>query len=110
MTEIPLHPAVIAEMARGREFLDQLSTARRNIERLTVTTACPDGDNQIAARARADDTAPGMVIDAAFTEDLFDRYPGDTLRELLLAMCEEGFGEVSAKVSAEVAAILDEQR
>lgn len=104
MTEIPLHPAVIAEMARGREFLEQLSTARRNIERLTVTTACPDGDNQIVFGG------DGMVIDAAFTEDLFDRYPGDTLRDLLLAMCEEGFGEVSAKVSAEVAAILDEQR
>lgn len=104
MTEIPLHPAVIAEMARGREFLDQLGTARRNIERLTVTTACPDGDNQIVFGG------DGMVIDAAFTEDLFDRYPGDTLRDLLLAMCEEGFGEVSAKVSAEVAAILDEQR
>lgn len=104
MTEIPLHPAVIAEMARGREFLEQLGTARRNIERLTVTTACPDGDNQIVFGG------DGMVIDAAFTEDLVDRYPGDTLRELLLAMCEEGFGEVSAKVSAEVAAILDEQR
>lgn len=104
MTDIPLHPVVVAEMARGREFLDQLSSARRNVERLTVTVACPDGDNQIVFGG------DGMVIDAAFTEDLFDRYRGDTLRELLLAMCEEGFGEVSAKVSAEVAAILDEQR
>lgn len=101
MSEIPLHPAVVAEMARGREFLEQISTARRNIERLQVTVACPDGDNQIVFGG------DGMVIDAAFAEDLFDRYPGNELRELLLAMSEEGFGEVSLKVSAEVAAIVD---
>ncbi|MBS4730600.1 YbaB/EbfC family nucleoid-associated protein [Mycobacterium sp. SM1] len=99
--DIPLHPAVVAEMARGREFLEQIRAARRNIEQLRVEVTCPDGDNVIVF------AGDGMVIDATFAEDLFDRYPGDKLSELLLAMSEEGFAQVSEKVSEQVAAILE---
>ncbi|ORX14144.1 YbaB/EbfC family nucleoid-associated protein [Mycobacterium xenopi] len=102
--DIPLHPAVVAEMARGREFLEQIRAARHNIERLRVSVECPDGDNVIVF------AGDGMVTDATFAEDLFDRYPSDRqLSELLLAMAEEGFSEVSGKVSAEVAAVLEQR-
>ena len=36
-----------------------------------------------------------------------DRYPEDKLSELLLAMSEEGFAQVSTKVTAEVAGVLE---
>jgi DNA-binding protein YbaB len=101
--DIPLHPAVVAEMARGREFLEQIRTARHNIEHLRVTVPCPDGDNEIVFGG------DGMVVDATFAEDLFDRYPGDKLGELLLAMSEEGFSQVSEKVTAEVAAVVEQR-
>jgi len=101
--EIPLHPAVTAEMARGREFLEQIRSARRNLEQLRVTVSCPDGDNKIVF------DGDGMVVDATFTEDLFDRYPGSKLSDLLLAMSEEGFSQVSEKVTAEVAAVLEQR-
>lgn len=99
--DIPLHPVVVAEMARGREFLDQIRSARRNIKNLRVAIACPDGDNEIIFGG------DGMVTDATFAEGLFDRYPGETLRELLLAMSEEGFAQITQKVTAEVAAIME---
>jgi hypothetical protein len=98
--DIPLHPAVVAEIARGREFLDHIRSARRNIEQLRVTVPCPDGDNQIIFGG------DGMVVDATFAQDLFTRYPGDKLRELLLAMSEEGYSEVSQKVAAAVNTIV----
>jgi len=101
--DIPLHPAVAAEIARGREFLDQIRSARHNIKHLRVTVACPDGDNEIVFGGA------GMVIDATFAEDLFDRYPGDKLSELLLAMSEEGFSQVCEKVTAEVAAVVKQR-
>ena len=101
--DIPLHPAVVAEMARGREFLEALRSARHNIEHLRVTVASPDGDNEIVF------SGDGMVVDATFAEDLFDRYPGDKLRELLLAMSEEGFSQVCGKVTAEVAAVVQQR-
>lgn len=101
--DIPLHPAVAAEMARGRAFLEQIRSARRNLEKLRVTVSCPDGDNKLVF------DGDGMVVEASFTEDLFDRYPGDKLSELLLAMSEEGFSQVSHEVSAQVAAVVEQR-
>ena len=50
--DIPLHPKVVTEIARGRDFLDRIRSARRNIAGLSVTVPCPDGDNEIG-RTRA---------------------------------------------------------
>lgn len=99
--DIPLHPRVATEIARGRDFLDRIRSARRAITGLKVTVACPDGDNEIVF------AGDGMVADATFVEDVFDRYPGDKLSELLLAMSEEGYAQVSTKVTAEVASVLE---
>jgi hypothetical protein len=99
----PVHPQVSTEIARGRELLDRVRSARRNIESLQVTVPCPDGDNEIVF------AGDGMVVDATFVDEVFDRYPGDTLSELLLAMSAEGYAAVSRKVTAEVAAILEQQ-
>jgi hypothetical protein len=103
--DIPLHPAVVNEMACGREFLDRVRAARRGIANTKVVVFSPDGNSQIMFGG------DGMVVDAAFTDDVFDRYPGDKLGDLLTAMCEEGFGGVSQRVSAAVAEALGpEQR
>ena len=98
--DIPLHPMVVTELARGREFLDRIRSARRNIAGLRVTVPCPDGDNEIVFGG------DGMVVDATFAEDIFGRYPAGKLSELLLAMSAEGFAQVSSKVTAEVAGVL----
>ena len=100
--DIPLHPKVETEIARGREFLDRIRSARRTIAGLRVTVPCPDGDNEIVFGG------DGMVVDATFAEDVFGRYPADKLSELLLAMSEEGFAQVSTKVTAEVAGVLEQ--
>ena len=99
--DIPLHPKVETEIARGREFLDRIRSARRTIAGLRVTVPCPDGDNEIVFGG------DGMVVDATFAEDVFGRYPADKLSELLLAMSAEGFAQVSSKVTAEVAGVLE---
>uniref|UniRef100_A0A5Q5BTC3 YbaB/EbfC family DNA-binding protein n=2 Tax=unclassified Mycobacterium TaxID=2642494 RepID=A0A5Q5BTC3_MYCSS len=99
--DIPLHPRVATEITRGRDFLDRIRSARRAITGLKVTVACPDGDNEIVF------AGDGMVADATFAEDVFDRYRGDKLSELLLAMSEEGYAQVSTKVTAEVASVLE---
>ncbi len=101
--DIPLHPAVTTEIVRGREFLDRIRNARRNVEGLRVTVPCPDGDNEIVFGG------DGMVVAATFTDEVFTRHPGDKLSELLLAMCEEGFDRVSKQVTAEVAGALEQQ-
>lgn len=100
--DIPLHPAVVNEMARGREFLERVRAARQGIESMCVNVSCPDGDNQIVFGG------DGMVIDAVFADDMFDRYPGDKLGDLLTAMCEEGFERVSTKVTAAVTEVLED--
>lgn len=99
---MPLHPAVVHEMARGREFLERIRQARRNIARLQKSVPCPDGDNEIVFGG------DGMVIDATFVDDIFDRYPGGELSELLLAMCETGFAQVSEQVTAEVTSVVEQ--
>lgn len=66
-----------------------------------MTVPCPDGDNTIVFGG------DGMVADASFVEDIFTRYPGDKLSELLLAMSEEGYSQVATKVSAEVSGVLE---
>lgn len=101
--DIPLHPRVSTEIARGREFLERIRSARRAITGLKVTVPCPDGDNEIVF------AGDGMVADATFVEDIFDRYPGGKLGELLLAMSEEGYAQVSTKVTAHVADVLESQ-
>ena len=101
--DIPLHPTVVTEIARGQEFLDRIRSARRTIAGLHVTVPCPDGDNEIVF------AGDGMVLDATFVDDVFDRYPGAKLAELLLAMSEEGFAQVSTKVTAEVAGVLEQR-
>lgn len=100
---MPLHPAVVNEIARGREFLDRVRQANRNISRLQKTVPCPEGDNEIVFGG------DGMVIDATFAEDIFDRHNGDELSELLLAMCEEGFAQIAQQVDAEVASALEQR-
>lgn len=102
--DIPLHPQVAGEIVRGREFLESVRAARRAQKELKVAVPCPDGDNTIVF------DGDGMVDDATFVEDIFTRYPGDKLSELLLAMAEEGYSQVSAKVSAEVSGILEQLR
>jgi len=99
--DIPLHPQVVSTMARGREFLESVRAARRSVAGLQVTVPCPDGDNAIVFGG------DGMVADASFVEDIFTRYPGDKLSELLLAMSEEGYSQVATKVSAEVSGVLE---
>ena len=101
--DIPLHPAVSTEIARGREFLERIRSARRAVQGMTVTVPCPDGDNAIMVGG------DGMIVDATFAEDIFDRYPGAKLSDLLLAMAEEGYAQVSAKVTAEVSAVLEQR-
>lgn len=102
--DIPLHPAVTTEIARGREFLENVRSARRNVEGMQVTIPCPDGDNEIVF------AGDGMVVDATFVDEVFDRYPStDQLSELLHAMAAEGYAQVSQKVTAEVAAILEQR-
>jgi hypothetical protein len=100
--DIPLHPQVAGEIERGRAFLERVRSARRNVESLRVTVPCPDGDNEIVV------AGDGMIADATFVDEIFDRYPGEQLGELLLAMSEEGFAQVSTKVTAEVAAIVEQ--
>ncbi len=99
----PVHPQVTSVIARGREFLERVRTARRNMEGLQVTVVCPDGDNDVVF------AGDGMVIDATFVDEIFDRYSGDELGELLLAMSAEGYAQVSAKVTAEVSAALEQR-
>jgi len=101
--DIPLHPAVTNEIVRGREFLERVRTARRNVAGLEVTIDCPDGDNTITF------AGDGMVTDATFVDDIFDRYPGKELSTLLLEMSAEGYAQVSSKVTAEVAAALEQR-
>lgn len=101
--DIPLHPAVVTEMARGREFLEQLRAARRKIAALRSTVPCPDGDNEVVFGG------DGMVVDATFTDDVFDRYPADKLSELLLTMSEVGYAQVCEKVTAAVSAVLEQR-
>jgi hypothetical protein len=100
--DIPLHPQVAGEIERGRAFLERVRSARRNVEGLRVTVPCPDGDNEIVV------AGDGMITDATFVDEIFDRHPGEQLGELLLAMSEEGFAQVSTKVSAAVAAIVEQ--
>lgn len=100
---MPLHPAVVNEIARGREFLDRIRQARRNIARLQKTVPCPDGDNEIVF------AGDGMVIDATFAVDIFDSHCGEELSELLLAMCEEGFAQISQQVTVEVSSVLEQR-
>lgn len=99
--DIPLHPQVVGEVARGRGFIDSVAAARRALAGMQVTVPCPDGDNTIVFGG------DGMVADATFVEDIFTRYPGDKLSELLLAMAEEGYSQVSTKVAAEVSVVLE---
>lgn len=102
--DIPLHPQVVSTIARGREFVDNIRAARRAVAGLEVPVSCPDGDNTIVF------AGDGMVADATFAEDIFTRYPADKLGELLLAMAEEGYAQVAAKVTAEVSGVLDRLR
>ncbi|MCH9731968.1 MAG: hypothetical protein K0U84_20220 [Actinomycetia bacterium] len=96
--EIPLHPAVSAEIRRGRDLLDRVRALKHELANLTVTVPCPDGDNTIVLNGE------GMIVEATFAEDLFERYPGQALGELLLVMWEEGFAQICAKVTDVVAA------
>ncbi|HUO36393.1 MAG TPA: hypothetical protein VMU34_00375 [Mycobacterium sp.] len=100
--DIPLHPAVVTEMERGRDFLDRIGAARRRIEQARIQVDCPDGDNQIVF------DGAGMVVDATFVEDIFDRYRGDELGELLTLMCETGYQRTCEHVTAAVTGVLDE--
>lgn len=101
--DIPLHPQVVRDMARGSAFLERVSAARRGIAAARATVACPDEENTIVFGG------DGMVVDASFTDDIFDRYPStDKLSELLTDMCEEGYSEVSAQVTALVAQALND--
>lgn len=98
--DIPLHPAVVAEMRRGREFLERLAAARRDIDTTRITVSCPDGDNQIVF------DGAGMVTDATFADDIFERYPRDELGELLTVLCEAGYERTSQAITAAVNAAL----
>ena len=98
--DIPLHPKVVTEIARGREFLERISRARRGIDTMRTTVACPEGDNQIVF------DGAGMVVDATFCEEVFDRHPSDKLGDLLTAMCAEGYERVSEAVTDAVSEAL----
>ncbi|OFJ51847.1 hypothetical protein BEL07_20520 [Mycolicibacterium grossiae] len=102
--DIPLHPQTVNTIANGRGFLESVRAARRGLKNIQVTVPCPDGDNTIVFDGE------GMVADATFVEDIFTRYPGDKLGELLLAMSEEGYSQVSTKVGAEVSGIQERLR
>lgn len=102
--DIPLHPQTVSTIANGRGFLESVRAARRALKNMQVTVPCPDGDNTIVFDGE------GMVADATFVEDIFTRYPGDKLSELLLAMAEEGYSQVSTKVDVEVSGILERLR
>lgn len=89
--DIPLHPVVVAEMARGREFLDRIRAARQAITDAQVTIPFPDGNGSLTFNGE------GMIIAADIAEDIFDRYPGaDDLSDVLTAMCQEGYQQLSS--------------
>lgn len=94
--DIPNHPLVDARINTGRDFVGRLSDAQHSIDTAKVAVQCPDGDNTIVFDGAA------MVVEATFTDDLFDRYPGDELGDLLADMCKEGYDRVKKHVSAEV--------
>ncbi len=89
--DIPLHPLVVTEMARGREFLDRVRAARQTLAETQVSIPFPDqGGGEIVFNGE------GMVIDADFPDDIFDRFPGEKLSDTLTAMCQEAYHQLSA--------------
>lgn len=98
--DIPLHPLVVAEMARGRDFLDRVTAARRAVATTECTVACPDGDNTITF------DGDGMVVAAVFTEDIFSRYPGEQLGEQLTTLCRQGYAAIDESVDDAIAQAL----
>lgn len=101
--DIPLHPRVVNEIARGRAYLERVSAVSRGITAARTSVACPNEDNTIVFGGY------GMVIDAVFTDDIFDRYPSsEELSDLLTAMCQEGYAQVSQQVTALIADAVDQ--
>lgn len=101
--DIPLHPAVLTEVRRGQQFLTRVARAQSLIEGTRVTVLCPDGVKTVVFGGDA------MVVEATFADDVFDRYPGNELGDLLTALCEEGFVRVSQSACDAVAEALDDE-
>lgn len=95
--DIPLHPQVVAEIARGRDLLDRVKQARRAQGQARVVVGFPDG-----GQGHLIFDGEGLLVDADFSDDLFTRYPGDKLSDVLTEMCADGYRQVAALVTAAV--------
>lgn len=103
--DIPLHPDTIRAMSNGREFMERVATARRAMANAKATATCPDGDNAIVIGDF------GVIVDATFVEEVFTRYPNDDdLSDLLTAMMQDGFKQLSGKFDAATAAAHEDVR
>ncbi|MCV7314249.1 hypothetical protein H7J77_01620 [Mycolicibacillus parakoreensis] len=100
MMDIPLHPALAAELDRGAAFLDRLRDAREALVDTRITIPFPHGEGGVEF------SGDGMVIDADFPDDLTDRYPGDDLAEVLTAICQEAYARLIRHVGAVTATVL----
>jgi DNA-binding protein YbaB len=88
--DIPLHPVVVAEMERGREFLVRIRAARQALADAQVSIPFPDGPGSLTFNGEA------MLIAADIPEDIFERYPGaEDLSDVLTAMCQEGYRQLT---------------
>ncbi|MFV8169763.1 YbaB/EbfC family nucleoid-associated protein [Mycobacterium sp. DBP42] len=94
--DIPNHPLVDASIGKGRDFISRLDHSQHAIETTKVVAECPDGDNTIVFDGAA------MVVEATFTDDVFDRYPRDELADLLLDMCDDGYEKVKRRSDSAV--------
>lgn len=98
--DIPLHPATIAALANGNDFLDRVNTLLKSFATHTVTIPFPDdGEGSLTF------DGTGMIIAADTPDDLFDRFKGQ-LSDVLTAMCQEGFAQVQQHADAATAAAL----
>ncbi|BBY55974.1 hypothetical protein H7J07_02225 [Mycobacterium koreense] len=98
--DIPLHPALVAELDRGAAFLDQVRNARKAIVDTRITIPFPDGEGGVEF------SGDGMVVDADFPDDLIDRYPGEDLAEVLTAICQEAYAQLTRHAAAVTATVL----
>ncbi len=86
--DVTLHPALVATLTRGAAFLDCVRAARQAIVNKRLVIPFPDGDGGVEFNGE------GMVVDAVFSQDVFDRYPVAELADVLTAICQEAHDQL----------------